>query len=502
MILTYKTKPYPHQVRALKMLLRNKGGGLQVPMRWGLPGKSWVGINFAGALYHLEDVRRVLVVTVTSGLGVWEGQVAAHCPVPWVTEIYGTNKPHYCDFEQWAGSAKWSNEATPSQMNFLIVNFENLFAREYDTALGHTREWLPVPNEKLLAWEPDLVILDESHHIGDPNTVQSMEARRIGRAAPFRVFMTGSMFHRKPFFVFGQSLFYDEGAALGSSFEQYKKRIAVMGGFGSKEVLRYRNLRWMTRRLKPNVYMKKYVPPRNAVKNVLTFDLTGRTLDYYSRMSKEGAVITRTGKRSLAPVVLTKHLRLLQLCGGFLTFEEGIKRIGTDKLDVCKDRLREYLEQDITKAVVGCRFICELVAVARVAKALGFLPILFHGGVPKGDERTRRVALFQETPKPALFISQIAAGKESIDLSVASVMMFYSLAESYVDHDQFLNRTVLFQDTRTLMYDYLQGNGTRDVVTLAALEEKRDVADFIVSDPERVEALATLENRKQVAKNA
>jgi hypothetical protein len=32
----FKTRPYPHQVRALKFLLHHRGGGLQVPMRWGL----------------------------------------------------------------------------------------------------------------------------------------------------------------------------------------------------------------------------------------------------------------------------------------------------------------------------------------------------------------------------------------------------------------------------------------------------------------------------------
>lgn len=480
MILTYKTKPYPHQARALKKLLRNRGGGLQVPMRW---GKSWVAINAAAGLFHLEDVRRVLVVTVTSGLGVWEGQVAAHCPVPWATRIHGTDR---YKFSEW-------NET--DCLLFHIVNFQNLYEREMQP---NSREWLPIPSRALAEFDPELVVIDESHHIGDPTVIQSVEARRLGRNARFRIFMTGSMFHRRPFYVFGQAKFYDDGAALGSSYEQYKKRVAVMGGFGKYEVLRYRNLRWMTRRLKPIVYMEKYVPPRNAVKNLITFDLTGNNLATYSAMSSKG-VVKYKGKRSIAPIVLTKHLRLLQICGGFLTFEDGPVRIGTDKIDMCKDRLTEYREQDITKAVIGCRFLPEVAAVARLAKKLGFLPILFHGAVPKGDARTRRVALFQETNKRALFISQLAAGKESIDLSAASAMMFYSLSESYVVHDQFSKRIEKYNETRTLMYDFLLGRGTRDAVTYAALLMGQDIADFIVSHPERVEKLATLENRKKVA---
>jgi hypothetical protein len=114
--LRYKTKPYPHQVGALKKLLRNRGGGLQVPMRW-LCGKSWVAINFAAAMHELEDVRKVLVITVTSGLGVWEGQIAQHCPVSWATHTYGK-------FDH-------SQSSYSEDLTFWIVNFENLYSRDY-----------------------------------------------------------------------------------------------------------------------------------------------------------------------------------------------------------------------------------------------------------------------------------------------------------------------------------------------------------------------------------
>lgn len=439
-------------------------------------------VNFAAAMYLKHEVRRVLIVTVTSGLGVWENQISEHCPVPWSTAIYG-------------GTPKFSKRHETDCLEFLIVNFQNLYSRAREK---NSREWLPATNNLLHDFNADLMAVDESHHIGNPSAVQSVEACRLGRKAKFRVIMTGSPFHRKPFFVFGQMKFYDDGAALGSSYQQYKRRVAVMGGYGGYEVLRYRNLRWMVNQLKPHVYMEKYVPPRNAVTNLLTFDLTGIGLDCYYKMLQTG-VVTDGAEKSMAPIVLTKHLRLQQICGGFLRFEGAWKKIGTDKLDLCSDRLNEYREQGIDKAVIGCRFLPELAAVARIAHKLGFLPILFHGGVPKGDERARRISLFQDTTHPTVFVSQIAASKESIDLSAASVMMHYSLTESYVDHDQFSKRIEKYEETRTLMYDFLIGNGTRDSVTLAALEEKRDVADFIVSHPERVEALATLENRKRVA---
>lgn len=42
----WKTRPRPHQVRAMKKLVKNGGGGLFAPMRSGLPIKRkllWIG---------------------------------------------------------------------------------------------------------------------------------------------------------------------------------------------------------------------------------------------------------------------------------------------------------------------------------------------------------------------------------------------------------------------------------------------------------------------------
>lgn len=468
--LEFVTKPYPHQAKALKFIVAHNGGGLQVPMRW---GKSWLGINFAAAMHLIHNIKRVLVVTVTSGLSVWEHEIRTHCPVPYVQSTYNP-KRFVLDYP-----------VDIQGLNFLIVNFQNVYTREYTS----NREWTGIPNDHLgVLFNPDLIIVDESHRMGNPGSVESRNLHRLGRKARFRLFMTGSMFHRNPIYVFGQMKFLDAGVALGSNFEQYKNKVAVYGGFGGYKIIKYRNLKWMVKQCQSRVYMEDYVPPRDAVHNKLTFSLTGRNLQMYLAMYTHGAIKYR-GQWIQAASSLTKHLRLMQLCGGNLRLDKGYAIVGTDKLTLCRERLEQYLEQDIHKAVIGCRFLPELAAIGRLAKKLGFVPVLFHGSVPKGDARKRRIDLFNETKKPALFISQIAAGKESINLSVADTMMFYSLPDSFVDFDQFSKRTEVFGETRTLMYDYLLAEGTEDMVTYEAMLMKQDVTTYIVNNPEHVEAL-------------
>lgn len=480
---TFKTKPYPHQRDALKFLLKHRGGGLQVPMRW---GKTKVVIDFCGCMYYMEGVRRVLVITTASGLGVWEDEVAAHCAVPWrVFDYMGTlwsQSEEGMLFRQEGHELQRNAEAV--HLDFVVVNYENVYARLMDG-----RTWLPTSNPALVKFKADVVAVDESHRIGNPTTVASKYVRDLGKVAKFRVLLTGSMFHRKPFYVFGQALFYDQGISLGSDFGAYKKRVAMMGGYGGYEIIRYKNLKWMVNQVRSWCFIQKYVPPRPPVENVLHFDLTGTNLKHYTDMDKH-KVVEVDGQKIISEIILTKHLRLAQITGGWVRTPDGkYRKIGGNKAKICEDRLTEYFEQGIEKAVVACRFIPELRTVAEIGKRIGFKIILLHGGVPVGKERAHRIRAFTNHKDPCLFISQIATGAESINLSAASTMMFYSMTEDFVKFDQFSKRIELFEDTRTLQYDFLVARGTVDETMLDAMRLKMDYATYITTHPRRVEKL-------------
>lgn len=445
---TFRTKPYPHQRKALKRLLRQRGGGLQVPMRW---GKTKLAIDFASCLAMREGIQRVLVICPISVMGVWEEEIRAHQP-------------------------------RNVKLRWRIVNYEQTYSRHYH----HGRQWYPVPNKKLERFGADLVIVDESHNIGNPTAQVSKQAYRLGQRARFRLFMTGTMFHRKPFFVFGQAKFYDP-ALFGTSFSGFKQMIAVMGGYGGYEVLRYQNLRWMMDRMRSVTHIEKYVPPRNTAHNALYFHLTGKGLAAYAKMEAD-SVITVGDEHVVSPIVLSRHLRCQQIAGGWVKTPTRYRRVGDDKFRMACDRFQQYADGDIDKVVVGCRFIPELRDAATAAARAGYDVILFHGNLT-AEQRTTRRRRFQSTKRPTAFIAQINTAKEGINLSAASVMLFYSLSESYVAHDQFSRRIEKYKDDRVLQYDYLVARGTRDEVTYEAIKLKKDVADFLVQDPDKVEEI-------------
>src|SRR5688572_21975106 len=75
----WKTRPFHHQVAAIKTLLNNGyGGALLMEPR---TGKTKVAIDWISILHLAGKVNRVLIFCPVSVMGVWEEQLAMHCPV-------------------------------------------------------------------------------------------------------------------------------------------------------------------------------------------------------------------------------------------------------------------------------------------------------------------------------------------------------------------------------------------------------------------------------------
>ena len=82
----YLTKPYRHQVLALKKMLRNGfGGALLMEPR---TGKSKVVIDWLSILYMQNKVDRALIVCPPNVISVWEDEFKKHCPMS-MTFSYG-----------------------------------------------------------------------------------------------------------------------------------------------------------------------------------------------------------------------------------------------------------------------------------------------------------------------------------------------------------------------------------------------------------------------------
>jgi SNF2 family DNA or RNA helicase len=108
---------------------------------------------------------------------------------------------------------------------------------------------------------------------------------------------------------------------------------------------------------------------------------------------------------------------------------------------------------------------------------------VLRGGIPR-QQRDRDIKAFRAHPGPACFVAQPQAASLGIDLSTASICIWFSLTPSYVDFSQFEDRIAL--SNRSTMYMYLLARNTVDELLYETLGEDADIAKAIMASPERL----------------
>jgi SNF2 family DNA or RNA helicase len=449
LVYRYKTKPYPHQVKALKRLLeqRPQGGAVFAPMR---TGKCKIAIDFAQCLSLKGKIDSVLVVCPLSVISVWHRQLRIHGD-----EIY---------------NLEWK-----------VINYESIYSRQRVPEFG-ARAWAAIRSDELRSWikgKRVLIVVDESHKIGNAQSQQAKHLQRLADSlgVQHRVIMTGTPFHRKKkLLIFGQYKFLDK-SVFGTSYAAFKSRYARFGGFGGYVLLGYLRQDEFRKKVAARAFVMASVPLVPAQHTIRSFPLE-ESEEAYAEMAKEGL-----WRDIEAPNPLARGIRLSQIASGVVRSNGRIVRVGSERERAFQGLLEELKDNGHEKIVVFTRWLPPMWTIGKVGRGLGYSILPFHGGV-NATMRERRIDFFQESSNPSLFISQTATGSLGIELSVASVAVFYTLPTGLVDYDQDLARIRLFRDKRTLSYYYLIADGTVDEPHLASLRSGIEFVDVLTRHPD------------------
>lgn len=445
---TYKTKPYKHQVKALRKIVKTRGGLLAMPMR---SGKTKTAIDWVCVMYlkfFLGGKMKVLVVCPLSVKGVWKSQIRMHMP------------------DDFKGKIKWK-----------IINYERAYARK-QVAEG----WEPIPRKKLYQWKPDIIIVDEAHKLGNPTTVQSRHVYKLRKKTGARALaLTGTPFHRKPMMIYGIFKFIDE-RIFNTSWAQFKNYFGKWAGYDNWKFVGVQNKDELMKKMKPLTFMMRTLPLVPPQHEVVPFKLE-ESEHVYEQMAEESIALIDDGYIE-APIALVRALRLAQICSGGMRDSEGqIRRAGREKRRALEGLVEQFSENEVQKFVVFSRFTAvALKDIVEVCRGAGYKVYLMYGKTPS-SLREQRLAEFDETTDRAVFVSQTATGSLGIDLSAAAISVFYSLPESLVTYDQCVNRIRKWKDKRTLTYYYLVGEGTIEEVHIAAHNANLELIKVLEEDP-------------------
>jgi superfamily II DNA or RNA helicase len=428
---------WPHQRQAVKVLIKNHGGNLFMPMR---SGKTRVAVKYI----RYRRPSRVLIVAPLSALYVWRQELKAQ-------EV---------------------------DAEIMLLNYERTYSRE-----RNGNGVVMVDNEEMMSFAPEVVVIDEAHRVGDAQTLASKKLYKLIREhRPDVVQLTGTPFERGVLKIFGIEKLYDD-TLFGTSFSAFKRQYAVFGGYGGYKLLRYKNTRRLRRKIAPHTFFMEHVPPRPPVDVFVRFPLEEAEAAYRD-VADDG--FTRLGPGVVdCDNMLVRHTRLAQLAGGAAKVTVGKAqhnvRLGREKQRAFADWL--VGTEGIPKLVVGCRFLFEVRDASQALQRSGYRVLLMHGGTSE-SERERRVACFDETTERVAFVCQISTGKEGISLAAADTMVLYSLTRSLVDFQQFKARIRRFRDDRALTYVYMQAQGTVDELNYLAFSRNQEVIQMITDHPD------------------
>ena len=477
----YKTRPYQHQVKALKQLLRQGyGGALLMEPR---TGKSKVVIDWLSVLVQQRKIDRAMIICPNRVMGTWVREIHLHCPL----RVHIT-----------VGDAEERARGVPArppgyQLYLLVVNFEafgvpgkRLASGRRSKASGRFKVRSNI--WKWLDGKPAACVVDESHKIKSPSGRAANMIVLLRDSFEYRAILTGTpqTKAKRAADVWMQWQFLNPDRfdqwPTASEFRQYFGRWISKNGY--PQWVGPRNMKLLQRLIMEDSYIIRRdqcfdLPPREDV--VRYVPLNDRTREVYQTMAEEMVVEIEEGRFAEAPIKLVQSLRLQQITSGFVTDDQGnIEVLGMEKAEALEELLEDLAVDKDQKVVVVAKWKHDMDTAERIAALLKLPCWSIRGGVSRADS-DRALLKFRELDGAGVMVLQPSSASLGIDLSTASTMVWYSHTSSWVDFTQCCDRIALSRASTTFIH--LVVEKSIDEVILNTLATDGDVGRAIMTNP-------------------
>ena len=370
-------------------------------------GKTKIALDLGLAWLKAEAIDTVLVVTKKGLVRNWEREIKTHTNLSYAV----------LDGNRVNNSAKFNRPY-------------RLYLTHYEAISGSLSKFSLLLEARYVG-----VILDEAHHMKNP---ESRIASAFFDLAPLfkrRVIMTGTPVANRPYDIWSQVYFLDRGKALGNNFKDFKSqydlpsRVIDNPDDQYEEDLGkiYRAIQSFTvRETKQSAGIE--LPAKHLRNCVVAME--PQQAELYHRYKTEIRVKVLRDKQFFYDDVgnlLKEMLRLVQVASNPALVDEGYNGRPC-KLDALEEVLSGMGEGE--KAVIWTSFISNADYLARHLAARGSLKI--HGKLDM-ESRNRAVERFLNDKSKRFLIATPGAAKEGLTLTVANRAVFFDRSFSLND---------------------------------------------------------------------
>lgn len=453
-----KTKSLPHQIRCKEKMKDKKIFALFLDRG---AGKSKLGLDFAGELYHQGKITGVMI---TSKRGVHKQWILSQAP-----QHLGT---------------KWSGVCWPCSEEQFPKKGLQLFAINIDALNGkrgmHVAEEFCKRHKGRL-----LIICDESQDIKNEQSSRHKALSSLRHYSSHRLIATGTPISVSLLDEKNQIDWLDAGI-IGMRYKTtFKREFCITGGFAGRAIIGYRNIEKFRSLVDPYVFRVTQeefgvLPP---LEDEWVIDLLPVQKEAIKEIKSE-LEITIENKTIDISTALVAMSKVQQIASGFM-------KHGTDQVHYFmplneNPRLNAAVEWiqagEDSKAIIWAMFVEDNKMLAARLREENISYAQYYGATSAPD-REAAIQGFLDPKGAQVLIANQASASAGLNLQgLCNRALFYSNSFKYIDRVQAEARINRIGTIGAVINTDLIARGTTDRSIVANLKRKQGISQMALGD--------------------
>ena len=483
----FKTKPYAHQMEALKQAYDKEYYAFFMEMG---TGKSKVLIDVIGKYYLEGKIDTALIIAPKGVYRNWErGEIPTHLPdeIPHTVAAWKAPSEMTKDDKKKLKEIIYPNKT----LRILLMNVEALSGSvgiKYVTQFLHK-------NRTLLA-------IDESTTIKTPTASRTKNAIKISKLAKVRRIMTGSPVTKNPLDVYAQLEFLSPNITR-QNYWAFRSRYAVMvrRNFGTRSTnlvvgfQRLPELNTIIDQYSYRVLKEDCLDLPEKIYTTRTVTLTSEQVKAYEEMRRFN-ITEMDGKTMTSLSTLAALIRLHQITCGHVTFDDGdTKEIKSNRMN----ELLNILEETDGKVIIWANYRFDIKKIQQtLSEKFGSDSVATYYGDTKDKDRQDIVEKFQDKNSSLkYFVGNPSTGGYGLTLTAAHTVVYYSNTYDLEKRMQSEDRAHRIGQVNKVTYIDMIAEGTIDEKIVRSLRSKIDIASEVMGEDVKKWVIEPIKKRKE-----
>ena len=433
-------------------------------------GKTKIAIDLL--LYWLDkrDIDTVMIVTKKTLVANWVGEFDTHTNL----------RPKVLDTKK-----KSNYFVLNSAARVIITNFETI-----STEQDRLQLFLKTRNVA--------IIIDESTKIKNPESKLTQDFFAISALFKIKVIMTGTPVANRPYDIWAQIYFLDEGHSLGTNFAEFKAMCDLSNDLQEDESKRiifedsvagiYNKIKDFSVRETKN---SGIITLPSKIYHDVTVGFEQKQFEMYETLRKDMELTLTRGDETIldeSTETIKRLLRLVQITSNPKLIDESY--VGESAKEILLDQLIERIISQDEMVIVWSIYTGNIDMFCKKYAKYGAVKITGKMAV---EERNKSVAAFKSGKAKLLFATPQSA-KEGLTLTIANNAIFYDRGFNLDDYLQAQDRihrisqkrdchiyNLMVEDSIDIWVDYLLKAKQRAAFLAQGdinLKDYKDEADY------------------------